>query len=107
MDPLDVVLRVGGFLLGSGVLWKIGELGVRWWDRRTLLGLSGEFYTKADLDRYTRYYIPPHCQTADPAGQEDYKSSFQTKESMIEVMDRIVSSPGSNHYMILLADSGM
>jgi hypothetical protein len=79
----------------------------QWWDRRTLLELSGEAYSADDTRRYTRNYIQPDCQSIDPSGLEDFRRIVPTRVPLFSAMDRILRSPGTERFLIVLADSGM
>lgn len=78
-----------------------------WWDRRALLALSAEAYSADDVRRYTRYYVEPDCQSVDPSGLEDFRRVVATGVPLFSAVDRILRSPGSERFLIILADSGM
>ena len=88
-------------------MWKLPPIIGRWWDRRALLELGGEEYTVEDAQRYTRNYIQPDCQSVDPSGLEDFRCIVPTRVPLFAAMDRILHSPGSQRFLIVLADSGM
>jgi hypothetical protein len=88
-------------------LWKLVPIVRQWWDRRTLLDLSGEAYSADDARRYTGYYIQPDCQSVDPSGLEDFRSIVPTRVPLFSAMDGILRNPGTMRYIIILADSGM
>jgi hypothetical protein len=98
---------VGGGIAIVAALWKLPPIIGRWWDRRALLELGGEAYTADDARRYTRNYIQPDCQSVDPSGLEDFRCIVPTRVPLFAAMDRILHSPGSQRFLIVLADSGM
>jgi hypothetical protein len=91
----------------AAVLWKLVPIVLRWRDRRALLELSAEAYSAEDARRYTRYYIQPDCQSVDPSGLEDFRRIVPTRVPLFAAMDRILRSPGTERFLIVLADSGM
>jgi hypothetical protein len=91
----------------AAALWKLVPAILRWWDRRALLELSGEAYSAQDVKSYTRYYIPPDCQSVDPSGLEDFRCIVPTRVPLFAAMERILRSPGTERFLIILADSGM
>ena len=101
---------LGVFVAAIGIvtaLWKLPPVIRRWWDRRNLLELSGDAYTVDDIQRYTRHYIEPDCQSVDPSGLEDFRAIVPTRVPLFSAMDRILRSPGTMRFLIVLADSGM
>jgi hypothetical protein len=78
----------------------------QWWDRRTLLELSADAYSANDTRSYTRNYIQPDCQSVDPSGLEDFRRVVPTRVPLFSAMDRILHSPGTERFLIVLADSG-
>ena len=88
-------------------LWKLKPAIRQWWDRRTLLELSAEAYSADNTRRYTRYYIPPDCQSVDPSGLEDFRCIVPTRVPLFSAMDGILRNPGTARFLIVLADSGM
>ena len=78
----------------------------QWLDRRSLLDLP-DAYSADDARQYTRYYIEPDCQSVDPSGLEDFRSIVLTRTPLFASMDRLLRSPGTTRFLIILADSGM
>ncbi len=103
----NVTTSIGAVTAVVLALLKLVPIAGRWWDRRTLLELSGEAYNAADAKRYTRYYIEPDCQSVDPSGLEDFRRLVPTRVSLFGAMDRMLRSPGTERFLIILADSGM
>jgi hypothetical protein len=107
-DPTSKIVGVLGGVVGIiAALWKLTPAIQRWWDRRTLLELSGEAYSADDVRLYTRYYIQPDCQSVDPSGLEDFRRIVPTRVPLFQAMDRILHNPGTERFLIILADSGM
>ena len=98
---------MGAVVVVLTALWKLPAVILRWWDRRTLLYLSGEAYSADDTRRYTRNYIRPDCQSVDPSGLEDFRRIVPTRVPLFSAMDLILHSPGTKRFLIVLADSGM
>ncbi len=88
-------------------LWKLLPAFLRWLDSRTLIDLCAEAYTAEDVERYTRYYIQPDCQSVDPSGLEDFRCIVLTRKPLFSAMDLNLRSPGTDRFLIVLADSGM
>jgi len=107
MDWEIVLKSVAAAITIVTALWKLPPMILQWWDRRTLLELSGEAYSADDARRYTRYYIQPDCQSVDPSGLEDFRRIVATRVPLFSAMDRILRSPGTERFLIILADSGM
>lgn len=103
----NFIASLGGAIAIVTALWKLQPVVRQWWDRRTLLELSGEAYSADDTRRYTRNYIQPDCQSIDPAGLEDFRRIVPTRVPLFSAMDRILHSPGTERFLIVLADSGM
>jgi hypothetical protein len=87
--------------------WKLAQIALRWWDRRTLLELNAEAWSAGDIKAYTRHYVRPDCQSVDPSGMEDFRCIVPAREPVFTKMDRILRSPGTERFLIVLADSGM
>ena len=102
-----IVTTLGAVVAIIAALWKLAPPIRRWWDRRTLLELSGEAYSADDTRLYTRNYIQPDCQSVDPSGLEDFRCIVPTRVPLFSAMDRILHTPGTNRFLIILADSGM
>jgi len=102
-----IVTALGAVVAIIAALWKLTPAIRRWWDRRTLLELSGEAYSADDTRLYTRNYIQPDCQSVDPSGLEDFRCIVPTRVPLFSAMDRILHTPGTNRFLIILADSGM
>ena len=91
-----------------GAAWKLAPHIRSWWDRRTLtLRLSAEAYGPDDIKNYTRYYVQPDFQSADPSGAEEFRRIVATREPLFQLMDRVLHNPGAERFIIILADSGM
>lgn len=88
-------------------VWKLFPIARRWWDRRALLALSAEAYSADDVKRYTEHYIEPDCQSVDPSGLEDFRRVVVTRKPLFAAVDLILRSPGTERFLIVLADSGM
>lgn len=103
----NIITSFAGATAIAAALWKLQPAIRGWWDRRTLLELSGEAYSADDARRYTRHYIQPDCQSVDPSGLEDFRRIVPTRVPLFSAMDRILHSPGTERFLIVLADSGM
>lgn len=67
------------------------------------------FYTEDEIERATEHYVPTHCQSVDPAQENEPGKTyaFVPKQPLIPWMiERLESGKADKHY-ILLADSGM
>jgi len=106
-DIKNIVAVVAGVVAIVTGVWKLVPFLVRWWDRRTLLDLDAQAYTSDDVERYIDCYIQPDCQSVDPSGLEDFRSIVTTRVPLFSAMDKQVNSPGSNRFLIILADAGM
>ena len=103
----NITTSLAAVILVVTALWNLGPKIRQWWDRRTLLELSAEAYSADDTRRYTRNYIQPDCQSVDPSGLEDFRCVVPTRVPLFSAMDRILQNPGTQRFLIILADSGM
>jgi len=103
----NIITSIGAVIAIVAALWKLPPMILDWWHRRKYIEISGEAYSDDDIRRYTRNYIQPDCQSVDPAGLEDFRCIVPAREPLFKAMDRILQSPGSNRFLIILADSGM
>ncbi len=77
-------------------------------DRRYLTkGLSSDLYQSDVIERATRYYIEPDCQSLDPAGTEEPRLTLATKQRLFAFVDDTLSGQTQHRYIIVLADTGM
>jgi hypothetical protein len=86
----NIITSLSAAVAIVAALWKLPPMIRRWWDRRTLLELSGEAWSADDARRYTRYYIEPDCQSVDPSGLEDFRRIVPTRVPLFSAMDRIL-----------------
>lgn len=111
-DPFKLIEILGGAFAIIGGLYAAGAIAFPWWrtwrDRHSLRKrLGAELYTPEDIIRATTHYIRPKCQDVDPAGSEEFRYVYATKEDLFEAVDKFLASPWEHKYTILLADSGM
>ena len=103
----EAISKIGASLGAAvGAVWKLQPKFREWMDRRSLLDLP-DAYSADDAKRYTKYYIEPDCQSVDPSGLEDFRSIVLTRTPLFASMDRLLRSPGTTRFLIILADSGM
>lgn len=104
-----IVSIIGGlFAIGVTIFTKL----LPWYrarcDRNSLKnGLSADLYSQAVIERSTRYYIEPDCQSLDPAGSEEPRLTLATTQKLFAFMDRALNDETQYRYIILLADTGM
>ena len=106
---LDIIGGIFGAIAGIYAAVKIAG---PWWrtrrDRRSLQERFGaELYPAAVIERSTRHYIEPNCQSLDPAGAEEPRLVYGAKENLFAAVDEGLQHPTEYRYIILLADSGM
>lgn len=67
------------------------------------------FYTKGEIDKATRYYIPTKYQDTAPSQADEPSRSFidSPKAELIPMMLKTAFKQDDNRYYIILADSGM
>jgi hypothetical protein len=113
-DRLDAISTLLGILGGGGIVGLIGLLvkGIAWlkqWrDRRSLRRrLGATLYTPEDIERATRHYLRPHCQSIDPAQGPEISGVYASREDLFSATDRLLHQPAESKYLLLLADSGM
>ena len=109
LDHLDTILSIigGGGLLGllTKELWPLLK---QWRDRLALRHRPGaKLYTKDDIERATRYYLRPKCQSIDPAQGQEIREVYASREDLFSAADRMLDEPTESKYLLLLADSGM
>lgn len=68
---------------------------------------GADLYPAGAIEGATRYYIEPFCQSVDPAGGEEPRLVYGTKENIFAAVDNALNDPTEYRYLILLADSGM
>ena len=83
----NITTTLGAAIAIATALGKLRPVLRQWWDRRTLLELSGEAYSADDTRRYTHNYIPPDCQSVDPSGLEDFRRIVPTRVPLFSAMD--------------------
>jgi len=112
-DPLKTGARVAGVLgLAVTVIVTLISKSYPWLrskiESRSVSRVLGEdlFPPKA-IQRAVRYYVPPLCQSVDPAGGEESRLLHSVQAPLFETFDRALSSNSEDKYHILLADSGM
>jgi len=115
-DPEQLVKFIGGIIGILGGLVAIGGTYftkfLPWWrtkrDRRSLKKRFGaELYPEGVIERSTRFYIEPFCQSLDPAGSEEPRLTYGAKQNLFAAIDDALNHPTEYRYLILLADSGM
>ncbi len=110
---IDWVKLIGGIVAIIVALFvSIGpKLLILISDRRTRKslqnGLSSDLYSDDIIERSTRYYVEPDCQSVDPAGSEEPRLTMATKQKLFEFMDDTLNDRTQYKYVILLADTGM
>jgi len=108
-DYLDIIGAVFSIIAG---IYAAVKIAVPWWrtrrDRRSLQERFGaELYPAAVIERSTRHYIEPNCQSLDPAGAEEPRLVYGAKQNLFAAVDDALQHPTEHRYLILLADSGM
>src|SRR5262249_16763639 len=88
-------------------VWKLPPMIRKWVFERKVIGLSGEAYSADDVKRYIHDYIQPDCQSIDPSRLEDFRRIVLTPPPLFPSMDGIHQSPGTERFLIILADAGM
>jgi hypothetical protein len=113
-DRFDLLSTLLGILGGGGLVGLIGFLVKalawlkQWRDRRSLRRrLGATLYTPEDIERATRHYIRPHCQSIDPAQGPEISGVYASREDLFAATDRLLHQPAESKYLLLLADSGM
>ena len=101
-----------GIIGGGGIVGLLFTKFLPWWrtwrNRISLeKGLSKDIYSKEIIELALRYYVPPNCQSLDPAGGEEPKRVYGVKQPLFEAVDDFLNNPTEYRYIFLLADSGM
>ena len=52
-DLTTLIRNIGGVIAIIAAVWKLPPMILKWWDRRTLYGLSGGAYSAEDIRPYT------------------------------------------------------
>lgn len=68
---------------------------------------GSDLYSPETIERSTRYYIPPHCSSVDPAQEAEMRQVVATKERLFDVIDEHLAKDSASRHLLLLADSGM
>jgi predicted NACHT family NTPase len=114
-DPVELVKFIGGIVAIVGGLTAIAVTFftklLPWWrvrrDRQSLIKRLGDIYPEGIIERSTRYYIEPFCQSLDPAGSEEPRLTYGARQNLFTAIDDALNHPTEYRYLILLADSGM
>ncbi len=103
---LSGVVLIG--LIGYALKWFISKL-LFWNNRRRLSRDLHPFYTKAEIDKATRYYIPTKYQDTAPSQADEPSRSFidSPKAKLIPMMLKTAFQQDDSRYYLILADSGM
>lgn len=85
---------------------------LQWWRTRRYRislekSLSVDLYSPEIIDLALRYYVPPNCQSIEPAGEEEPEQVYDIQKPLFEVIDDALNNDDGNRYIALLADSGM
>lgn len=93
-------------------VWKIVPiLKEKWrarWTRKHLPHTFGaHLYAPQEIDRATRYYVEPDCQSIDPSGSEEFRQVFASRESAFRALDHLLFRQSQYRHTLVLADSGM
>lgn len=109
-DIVSAVLAIGALvlLLVYAGHWLISKL-LFWNNRRRLSRDLHPFYTKAEIDKATRYYIPTKYQDTAPSQADEPSRSFidSPKAKLIPMMLKTAFQQDDSRYYLILADSGM
>ncbi|MBK9013964.1 MAG: PspC domain-containing protein [Saprospiraceae bacterium] len=107
-----ILFLLAGLVIGGLVVyiahWLISKL-LFWNNRRRLSRDLHPFYTKAEIDKATRYYIPTKYQdTASSQADEPSRSFIDSpKAKLIPMMLKTAFQQDDSRYYLILADSGM
>jgi hypothetical protein len=69
--------------------------------------LGATLFTSGSIYRSIRYYIPPFCQSMDPAGGEESRLIHPVQNKLFTTLDNVLDPSSKERYHFLLADSGM
>jgi hypothetical protein len=100
-------------LILAGLLFYIGHWLISKFlfynNRRRLSRDLHPFYTKAEIDKATRYYIPTKYQDTAPSQADEPSRSFidSPKAKLIPMMLKTAFQQDDSRYYLILADSGM
>jgi|GEM_PF-5078665 len=100
---LGAFVTVAATLLTKTYPWLRAKI-----ESRAVSKIFGEdLFTPKSIERAVRYYIPPLCQSIDPAGGEESRLIHSVQAPLFETLDKALGSESEEKYHILLADSGM
>lgn len=111
-DVLTVIVQIGGIVTAvSGLLVLIVTRFFPWLrakrDERSLQKVLGPKFPKYQIENAVSYYIPPSCQSIDPAGGEEPRLVYAVRQKLFTALDDAFHHPIEYRYIMLLADSGM
>ena len=106
---LGIVAVIAGFVSNS--CYHITKL-IPWYrarrDRTSLQkAIERGSFPLCIIERSTKYYIEPDCQSIDPAGSEEPRLTLAAKQKLFAFMDNALKDQTQHRYIILLADTGM
>ncbi len=69
--------------------------------------LDKNLFAQDYITESLKYYIKPYCQPINPVGTDETKQSREGTKCLFKEIDRLLSTPCRNKYIIILADAGM
>jgi hypothetical protein len=97
------------FLLNQ--FWQITKQAIRWRNQRILNRDLAPYYSKADVYRATRYYIPTYFQNVAPSEDDEpsrkYIAAAKSRLIPLFLKKAFNNDKDDNKFYLVLADSGM
>jgi len=110
----DWIVILTGIVLGITILsslWKLGTWLYQWRQRRFLSKDLAPYFTKLDVYKATKNYIPTKYQNVAPSEDDEpgrkYIASAKAKLIPLFINQAFDQSKDDNKYYLILADAGM
>ena len=106
---LTIILTVAKIISNYTGIWeKYKQRRREKKEQRFLRQRKGaECYTPEEIMNSRRFYIKPDCQDVDPSQEAEIRNVHAVRGDLFENVDKLLTMPDKQKYLILLADSGM
>jgi len=87
VSMIGTVFTVGTTFVTKTYPWLRAKMD----SRSVAKSLGATFFTPSGIERSIRYYIPPNCQTLDPAGSEESRRIHNVQGKLFDTLDNALS----------------
>lgn len=110
LNLLILAVLIAGLLsVIIGFLWKLIKWIILFRNQEILNNDLTPYFSKQDVDRATRYFIPTRYQNVSPSDDEEPGRKYiaSAQEELIPLFLKKIFSSDGNKYYLILADTGM